>query len=209
MIPARQSSLWPRRHAVTLLEVTLVLCVLVTLAAMSWPALRRPMASQRLRTAADAVRAAWGRARIEAMSSGQTVLFQYAIDGEYYSVQHRTSEEFSSDPASAGALAGPGGQADGVATPHGPTRKLPKDVTFISGETTAGTSAEIIGLETEASAGGGLGWSETIVFYPDGTATDARLVLKNEYDRCIELSLRGFTGVVTVGDVYSAEENLP
>jgi len=55
------------RKATTLIEVLLVLALLVMLAAMTWPALDRPMADQRLRKAADRVRTAWVRARIDAM----------------------------------------------------------------------------------------------------------------------------------------------
>jgi hypothetical protein len=59
----------------------------------------------------------------------------------------------------------------------------------------------------EAGADGTV-WSEPILFYPDGTASDATVVLENEYRRRIELTLRGLTGVATVGELYETEEVL-
>jgi len=54
------------------------------------------------------------------------------------------------------------------------------------------------------------GRSTPILFYPDGTTSTARLLLRNEYDRSIELSLRGLTGVARVGELKTvAEQELP
>ena len=77
---------------------------------------------------------------------------------------------------------------------------------LFSGETATDVRAESLTLEEAPSVDGGQGWSEPILFYPDGSASTATVVLKNEYDRSIELSLRGLTGVITVGEIYSAEE---
>ena len=52
-----------RRRGVTLVEVLLVLVVLTLIAAIAWPSLQRPFADQRLRDAADMVRAEWASAR--------------------------------------------------------------------------------------------------------------------------------------------------
>ena len=48
-----------------------------------------------------------------------------------------------------------------------------------------------------------------ILFHPDGTTSDARLVLKNDRGRAMELSLRGLTGTVTVGEMLDIEQLLP
>jgi hypothetical protein len=212
----------PARRAVTLLELLLVLCLLVILAAFSWPALERPMASQRLRAAASAVRAEWSRARVKAMSSGQTVQFRYAPNGNQYSIELTADAALSPDLLSAGELDDyPGDVQNELAAAEGPQLKLPEGVTFVCGETAGEALAGAAALETElwASEGTALGdtalgdiawedtgWSEPILFYPDGTSSDARLVLKNEHNCRVELSLRGLTGVVTLGDVYAADD---
>jgi Arc/MetJ family transcription regulator len=46
------------------------------------------------------------------------------------------------------------------------------------------------------------------VFYPDGTATDARLVLTNER-AFVELQLRGLTGFSRASELLAQEELAP
>ncbi|MEA1952542.1 MAG: hypothetical protein U9N87_14270 [Planctomycetota bacterium] len=48
-----------------------------------------------------------------------------------------------------------------------------------------------------------------IVFYPDGTCTSSRLVLRNEYDRGITLTIRGLTGMSDAGDIFYVEDRAP
>ncbi len=194
------------RRAVTLTEILLVLCLLVIFAGIAWPALERPLAGQTLRKAADVVRAAWARARIEAMSSGQTRLFRYAIDGDRYCLESFSGPEYVPDAAD-------GGQALGAAdltasASHALERRLPEGIVFVSGEVAEDPRAASI-LESQTSGDAEMARSAPILFYPDGTTSTARLVLRNEHDRCVELSLRGLTGVATVGDLYSAEGQLP
>lgn len=196
------------RRAFTLVEVLLVLSLLAAVMAMAWPALKRPMATQRLRTAADAVRAAWGRARVEAMEAGRTVLFQYAVDGDTYSIQFRSSSQGAWDVESSGGLGGDPSE-DRPSGLGGRPRRLPDGVTFVSSETADETAAQIAPVEFQPWEKETVVWSEPIVFYPDGTTSDVRLVLKNQYDRCLEVSMRGLTGVVTVGDVFSGEGFTP
>ena len=50
----------------------------------------------------------------------------------------------------------------------------------------------------------GSGWSEPIFFYPDGTTSNAQLLLRNKEGRMIELFLHGLTGIVKVSDVTAA-----
>ena len=48
--------------------------------------------------------------------------------------------------------------------------------------------------------------SDPILFYPDGTTSTSRLRLHNEYGRWMELSIRGLTGVVTVGPIQNPQQ---
>lgn len=221
MIAARPPSARPPRRAVTLLELILVLCLLVALSAMAWPLLERPLANRRLRAAADTVRAAWGDARLEAMSSGETVLFQCAVDGDSYSISFRSSPDSLWGMASAGGFESLSSQGERMSPGCESEGRLPEGVTFASSETAASSvsglsgddaalgTAPVVGLPAEPLDGEGTAWSDPIVFYPDGSATDAHLVLQNEHDRCIKVSLRGLTAVATVGGQYSAQEFLP
>ncbi len=194
------------RRAITLVEVLLVLCLLVVVASIAWPNMERPLSSQRLRKAADGVRMVWGRARIEAMSTGQTLVFRYSIEGDDYSVQSYAGPESVTASQSADAVEGTTNYDEDPAFMLGAEPRLPDEITFLSGETAADSRSASVAVEETGAVASGQGWSEPIYFYPDGSTSTASVVLKNEYDRCVELSLRGLTGVVTVSDAYSAEE---
>jgi hypothetical protein len=182
------------------MEVVLVLGLVVALTSLALPALGRPWAGQRLRSAADTVRAEFTRARVRAMSSGQTVVFRYTPDGIRYVTETcsldasgvAAPDEF--DPL---ALA-----ADGTAALVGQERSLPQGVTFRGAEVAADSRWEIAAADEPAAPE----WSDPIYFYPNGTASTARLWLANEYDDCVEVSLRGLTGVSTVSEVQARVE---
>jgi hypothetical protein len=183
----------------------LVLAIIVITTAFAWPALERPMADLRLRKAADVVRTEWARTRVKAMSKGETYLFYCAAASGQYRIQCQAGAE----PVAAellGGLAGSQTLSNTVPTTAAAEEKtLPEGITFY---------AENLGLSVMDPAALGpmdssldsAVWSEPVMFYPDGTTSDAQLQLKNENDRVIELSLRGLTGTVSVGDVTSVGE---
>jgi hypothetical protein len=49
-------------------------------------------------------------------------------------------------------------------------------------------------------------WSQPILFHPDGTTSDATLVLTNEEQVSIRVTLRGLTGISQTVDVDEVEE---
>ena len=209
MISTRPPLARRNRHALTLLEVLLTLTLLVILASITWPALDRPFANQRLRKSADVVRVQWAKARVRAMSTGETQMFRYVPDGDRFAVEGRAGPEFSSDVASDAELGSLTDSSDPNALLTCTEHTLPTGITFVGGETTFDTRAETVASQTDHLSDTEFGWSDPILFYPDGTTSTATLQLRNEHNRTIELSLRGLTGVVTVGRVQSAEEYVP
>jgi hypothetical protein len=75
---------------------------------------------------------------------------------------------------------------------------LPSGVIFASGEVSASSQV----LATLGTANGGT-WSSPVLFHPDGTSSDATVVLSNESGQTIRVTLRGLTGGSNVGDVSS------
>jgi len=198
----------------TLVEVLLTLALLVVLAALAWPSLNRPWASQRLRRAADQVRADWTRARVKAMSSGQTYVFRYTPDEGSYQILASGNEDMMLGDMALGAS----GEAFGSFGQQGPAeaieRTLPEGVTFVAGASAIDTRAlwasemEVLAFGPDLMQPDAPQCADTIRFYPDGTTSTSRLLLKNEHDRSIELVLRGLTGVVTVGEVRTLGEQV-
>jgi len=194
------------RHGFTLIEVMLTLALLVTLAAFCWPLLQKPFAQRELRAAADQVRAAWVRARVAAMNSDRTYVFRYEPEGRQYRVECRAAEMPTADLALAESAGLATGGSQSASEPTCTEARLPEGVAFTGSETTLDTRSATVALEPDALAAGGKSWSEPILFYPDGTTSTARLELRSERGRAVELSLRGLTGVVNVSDVYLAAE---
>ncbi len=196
-----------QRRAVTLLELMLVLAVMVAVGAIVLPALRGPLEDQRLRKAADLILAQWIQARLEALTTGRMQVFRYQSGTDQYEVQAWYSE--------GDLLESPADEPEASAKDIDPRDlqrpsmlgvaglRLPDGVTFFFGETPAEARMIQSGIESAAAAGNSA--DPPIVFYPDGTATHARLILTNERF-FVELSLRGLTGLGRVSQLLSAEE---
>ena len=45
------------------------------------------------------------------------------------------------------------------------------------------------------------GWSPPVLFYPDGTASDASVLLSNERGLTLRVTLRGLTGIARPGEI--------
>jgi hypothetical protein len=52
----------------------------------------------------------------------------------------------------------------------------------------------------------GLAWAEPILFHPDGTTSTAQVRLVNEHGSTLDVSLRGLTGLSSVGLLARGEE---
>lgn len=194
------------RRAFTLLEIMLTLGIIVAVAVLAWPALDRALIRQRLLKAADRIRAEWCGARVDAMESGQNYVFRYAPEGDRFQIRPQATEVTGDQELFGDVLA----DVPGVGVPSGQNAekppKLPEGVVFLAGETAADTRAAMAVSEGDQTNALASGWSNPILFYPDGTTSTARLVLRNERNRCIELNLRGLTGTVTVGEICMVEE---
>jgi prepilin-type N-terminal cleavage/methylation domain-containing protein len=203
----RQQSI---RHAAkqgyTLVEVLLVLVLLAIIAAFAWPALQKPFAGRRLQTAADAVRTQWCQARVQAMQSGHIYAFRYAVNGDHFRLEPQdgpkssVSSSNSAGSASAGGDNSFGGPNEDALLPRD-ERALPEGVKFLADDSAGGDpTASPIDQEMASSTDSDAGWSDAILFYPDGTTSNAQLVLTGNGSRAIRLILRGLTGTVTVSD---------
>ncbi len=193
----------------TLVEVLLTLALLVILVSITWPTLDRAFDNQRLKKAGDLVRAEWARARVKAMSSGSTHIFQYMVEGEQYATHRRTSSEIDVESSAHDAPPGFGEAVFEAPVSFGAEQNLPEGVVFSGSETLLDSRAEMILGDASQFRQEREGWSDPIFFYPDGTTSTARLQLRNERGRFLELSLRGLTGVTTVSEVFTSGETGP
>lgn len=199
------------RQAMSLIELMLVLAVIVAVAAIALPALQGPLDNQRLLKSADLIRAQWTRARVEAMKKGQIHVFRYVPASGDFLVEPWSGDGGTSD-TSVQAIQAPAqstsalpGAMDDRPRPLGiPDQRLPDGIQFFSGETQADArSADVTaGTPLAPSSPGG---PQPVVFYPDGSTSDAQLVLTNER-YFVRVTIRGLTGMVQISDLLNEGE---
>jgi len=189
------------RRAVTLFELLLVLTLLVLLGALAWPTIEGTFIVSRLRSAADQIRAAWSDAQLESMRSGTPHLFRYEPDARKYSVSpwdwNLTADESARDRAD---------DTDAATANAATEGELPDGIVFSSSEVSADARAAAYASRTGDQEQSEQGESAPIVFYPDGTSTDASVLLKDTKGFLIRVTLRGLTGISRCSETLTARE---
>ncbi len=190
------------RQAFTLLEVCLVLAILIVVAAITVPALQGTLARASLENSGDLLRAAWSKARLNAMESGNIHVFRFEPNGRRFQI-------VALDALAAGMANDlpPAVEDDEPITSQTISladSSLPRGAIFSSGDIS--NSSQLLATMPGASDGP---WSQPVLFYPDGTATDASLVLTNDQQISIRVTLRGLTGTANVADAETMVEVSP
>jgi prepilin-type N-terminal cleavage/methylation domain-containing protein len=198
-----------RRHGFTLSEMLVVLGILVTVTALAQPALRGALGDSRLRSAAKLVRVELSKARLRAMQSGIAQQFRYQLGKNRFQIVPavaveqaelgRTGRKTGRDDARSArtdrqavtAEAGTAGAPEEL-----PSQELPDGICFEPA--VVEPSAVVAGSEE--------GWSDPIVFYPNGRTKNAQIRIKGERNTVVDVSLRGLTGVATAGKPRHEEE---
>ena len=196
-----------RRKAFTLIEMLLVLAIIVAIAALAAPAMRGLIQSARLRAAADTVRTEWTRAHVKAMKTGRIQVYRYELGGAKYSVQPWIAGDDaieSSTPMAAGFEVADETQ-DSANVGEGD--ELPEGTMFVSGDAAAESRSLAIEQTAMDATQFESEWSRPILFYPDGTTSDAFVVVANENKVGIQVNLRGMTGTATLSEVMKLEED--
>jgi len=192
----------PRRRAFTLVEMLLTLCILAVLATLCWPAISRMLDSQRLSKGAQQVRNRWYQARVKAIDSGVTYVFQYTLGEPDYRVQPLEGESPVGDESL------DADSEDVPAAAASSTGSLPEGVAFTCAELAGGNPLSAA-TSSESEPVGAVQWSEPILFYCDVTSTSATVTLVDRRGRTIEVALRGLTSVATIGEVSQLEGRTP
>ncbi|MEX2025807.1 MAG: hypothetical protein WEH44_00880, partial [Pirellulaceae bacterium] len=141
----------------------------------------------------DQLRAVWGQARLAAMQTGEMQLFRFELEGRHFRISPLSAEgtPLPEDESSAKAAK---------------KNQLPEGVVFYTSrlepvEPLSGQTA-IAGAAAETTPAG---WSLPIRFFPDGTTSDAIVVLAGEQDLGVQVTLRGLTGVSAVSEAHPKE----
>jgi Tfp pilus assembly protein FimT len=196
----------------TLVELVLVLALLVIIGSLIVPVFVGSFNSVRLRRAGDEVLTRWAQARSRAIETGEIYQFRYATGMGTYQIEPWMP--VAQDPAQGGAAAtstvtsAAGSAEAGAATAENPNGVvnggLPSEVVFQQGQIAVQTPNSTQQQAASMESGGGL--STPILFFPDGTTSQASLVLANDRQQYVRLTLRALTGVGRATEVLTRDE---
>ena len=195
------------RRGLTLLELLLALALLVIVAGLAAPSVVGSFSSVRLRRGGDAVLEAMSRARFAAIESGEIFQFRFAPEERGYRADPWTGGVDERAPASS-TKSGIAKTASGTrgSEPKGIVEgELTEPLRFRSGEVLAAdptTGATRVRSAQESRDE----WSTPILFYPDGTAIGASVVISNDREQCVRITVRGLTGFARASGVLSRDQ---
>ena len=216
-------------RGMTLVEILVVLALLVVIGGLVVPVFTGSIASVRLRRAGDQVVTGWSRARAEAIESGQPYQFRFTPESGKFVIEPWTgllgeegAASKSSTSSSASAASASTTSATTASSSSGTTTTassknsegtaaaaangaLPEEIVFQSGELAV---EDFESGERSAASLQDAGESESIpiLFFPDGTASEASVLLTNGKKQFVRVTLRGLTGVGRASEVLTQEE---
>lgn len=202
------------RHGMSLMELLLVLVLLVIAGSLAVPAITNGFGGVKLKRAGDKVISRWAEARAQAVETGVPYQFRFTPNTNKYRVEPLT-EVLQSDGSGAPTSPAPDStvavQPETDATQRSLNEsntiesELPEPILFVGGQTADydATTDERRVADLQAT---GSTWSTPIVFYPDGSASTATVILQNDVPQYLRLTIRGLTGVARASGVLTREE---
>lgn len=199
-----------------------MLALLVVIGSMVTPVFTGSFANIRLRRAGDQLVASWSQARKLAIETGVVYQFRFTPESGEYRIEPWLGETLQSGVAgattTASGAASTASAASATSSPSSSTTSsstvaddeetptaLPTDVTFYAGQLAA---ADPLTQERRVDAMVERGGEEStpILFYPDGTTSEAAVVLTNDRKEYVRVALRSLTGVGRTSSVMTSDE---
>ncbi len=202
------------RRGFTIVELLLALAILVTLAAMVVPSFSSLLADRRVARAGDQLRVEMMQARLAAMRSGRTYLLQLQQGSNKVRVRpwvdmNDMTEALDQTGSSSALLTGGnvvGGTMQAVDAEQ-EAREVELPETMAVSDVRVQSSPRSFMIESQTQGEATDGWSQPILFYPDGSTSTAAVTVNSDGAGRIIVVLRGLTGEVTVTDVLAADPN--
>ncbi len=141
---------------------------------------------QGLDSGASRIRAAMGNARVKAIKNGEVYCLFIARGSNWFDVA-----PFTEARQQISRMEGTLNEASRQSSSNLVEGLLPRGILFQSGE----IASDARGAQLISDTGTDGSSLEQILFYPDGTSQDARVVVENEFGGAIEIQLRGLTGM--------------
>jgi hypothetical protein len=171
-----------------------VLALLVVIAAVAAPIMEGSFSTGALRSGGDLVRGAWARARLAAMDSGQTHVFRFEPRAGRFQII--TLDQLGMPASEKIEPVDPNDEQEASDILRLPQTRLPEGIVFAAGDISDSSQVlATLGTVTESA------WSAPVLFHPDGTTSDASIVLANAAQQTVRVTLRGLTGIANTSEV--------
>lgn len=181
--------------------------LLVVVGSLAAPLFEGSFSSIRLRRGGDQVLAAWSEARTHAIEAGEIYQFRFAPEGSDYRID-RWDGGVETDSLGEGLVSttlSDGTPDEEELADWESEASLPENITF-SSATMVTEDAQGERSLTQVTQDGTGDWSSPIFFYPDGTTSEASILLKNDRELYRRVTLRSLTGVARASELLTREE---
>ncbi|MFO1023241.1 MAG: hypothetical protein U0903_21510 [Planctomycetales bacterium] len=189
--------------AFTLWELLLALAIMVTIAVLSFPALSRLLAEDRVHRSLSLLQEKFAAARIHALEQQVPYQFRYEPGGRKFILIPAYFAENSSQPNSTSTVKRPW-----IAAEELPDKMhLEAGVNHTASQTATNSTAASTDVQipsdwlSDIPNNGrfqGVNWSPPVLIRPDGSATAAEIVLVDQKKTQYRLLVRGLTGTLLV-----------
>jgi hypothetical protein len=143
------------------------------------------------------------------MKTGRIQVFRYELGGRMYRLQPWIGgdDALETNLPDSGASEGLGmSNVEGAPSADtGEEKELPEGTTFAAGDAAEESRGMVVSEAAAGDSSGGGEWSRPILFYPDGSSSDAFVVVADEFERGMRISVSGLTGTATVGPVAALD----
>jgi hypothetical protein len=188
-------------------EVLIGVAVVIGCAMIAWPVLRGATRIHHLRTGSESVAAVCNEARMSAIGTAQIYAFRYKPESRYYlieAVPPADPEELLDlskldEPNPTGDL-----RPDAAIDWEREGQALPDGVVFVTVEDRS-DSKDAGFMLNELLPGNLEAPKKPLLFYPNGTTTNATIILHNDEGYYAEVVLDGEGGTVSVSEPYKTK----
>lgn len=193
-----------RAGGFTLLEIVLVLAVIAVIISVTWPPLMRYVRQQDLKESSVNVRHELAGTRIKSIEFGLTYQFRYEPGGRWYAVLPYDRPDVGNSPTSSTGSA----LLTKTKAPPAILKQLPETCRFRvkPSQPVEQIPPEWRQLLPQDAPLGRISWSVPILFFPDGTAETATIIVEDQRTNSQTLSLRSLTGSVEIGPLVHGVE---
>lgn len=195
----------------TLLELLLVVSVLAVLASLTLPQIAWLLGDRKVVRSANQVREEFMRARINAMREGRVMMMDAILESNqlrvrpYFSAADSVNALDQTGTQSALLNGADQGNVTAVIADEADTQTVELAGEVIVQAVSVVSAARAAEIEQMNMSQQSSGYSQPILFYPDGTTSTAAVTVSDAKYGKVTIKMRGITGEVTVGSMEPNE----